>query len=128
MPIRPRSRSKRTRARCGAVVAYVSVSTSTTSSSRTIGTVRRRAWLAMGYGSFRSAWRTLQGIEAVNMIRKGRIWVAKEDPASQARFVGNLFGIAAAHSGRQIRDAQTVSTQEPLVAACNQEINAVDCA
>ena len=59
-------------------------------------TVKRRAWLAMGYGSFRSAWRTLQGIEAVNMIRKGRIrWVAKEDPAGQARFVGNLFGIAA---------------------------------
>ena len=59
-------------------------------------TVKRRAWLAMGYGSFRSAWRTLQGIEAVNMIRKGRVrWVAKEDPADQARFVGNLFGIAA---------------------------------
>jgi transposase, IS6 family len=59
-------------------------------------TVRRRAWLAMGYGSFRSASRTLQGIEAVNMIRKGRIkWVAKEDPAGQARFVGKLFGIAA---------------------------------
>ena len=50
----------------------------------------------MGYGSFRSAWRTLQGIEAVNMIGKGRIrWVAKEDPAGQARFVDNLFGIAA---------------------------------
>jgi hypothetical protein len=50
----------------------------------------------MGYGSFRSAWRTLQGIEAVNMIRKGRVRrVAKEDPADQARFVGRLFGIAA---------------------------------
>ena len=59
-------------------------------------TVKCRAWLAMGYGSFRSAWRTLQGIEAVNMIRKGRIgWLAKEDPAAQARFVGNLFGIVA---------------------------------
>ena len=50
----------------------------------------------MGYGSFRSAWRTLQGIEPVNMIRKGRVrWVAKEDPVAQVRFVGNLFGIAA---------------------------------
>ena len=59
-------------------------------------TVKRRARLAMGYGSFRSAWRTLQGVEAVNMIRKGRVrWVAREDPAGQARFVGNLFGIAA---------------------------------
>src|SRR5262249_34791246 len=44
-------------------------------------TVKRRVWLAMGYGSFRSAWRTLRGIEAVSMIRKGRArWVAKTDP------------------------------------------------
>jgi transposase-like protein len=59
-------------------------------------TVKRRAWLATGYGSFHSAWPTLQGGDAVNMIRKGRIrWVAKEDPAGEARFVGNPFEIAA---------------------------------
>src|SRR6516164_7007154 len=41
-------------------------------------TVKKRTWLAKGYGSFLTAWRTLQGIEAVNMIRKGRArWVAK---------------------------------------------------
>jgi hypothetical protein len=32
--------------------------------------VKKRTWLAKGYGAFASAWRTLQGIEAVNMIRK----------------------------------------------------------
>ena len=59
-------------------------------------TVKRRVWLAMGYGSFRSAWRTLRGIEAVSMIRKGRArWVAKTDPKGQARFIHWLFGIAA---------------------------------
>jgi hypothetical protein len=64
-------------------------------------TAKRRAWLAMGYGSFRSAWRTLQGIEAVNMIRKGRVrWVAKEDPVGQVRFVGTLFGVAACKKGQ----------------------------
>ena len=43
-------------------------------------TVKKRTWLAKGYGSFLTAWRTLQGIEAVNMIRKGRVrWVAKKD-------------------------------------------------
>jgi len=43
-------------------------------------TVKKRVWLAKGYGSFTTAWRTLQGIEAVNMIRKGRVrWVAKDD-------------------------------------------------
>ena len=50
----------------------------------------------MGYGSFHSAWRTLQGIEAVNLIRKGRVrWVARGDWVGQARFIGKLFGIAA---------------------------------
>ena len=35
--------------------------------------MKKRVWLAKGYGSFRSAWRTPQGIEAVHMIRKGRV-------------------------------------------------------
>ena len=59
--------------------------------------VKKRVWLAKGYGTFRSAWRTLQGIEAVNMIRKGRVkWLAKEDAVGQAFFIGQLFGLAAA--------------------------------
>ena len=29
-------------------------------------TVKKRVWLAKGYGSFQSAWRTLQGIEAMH--------------------------------------------------------------
>jgi hypothetical protein len=41
-------------------------------------TVKKRTWLAKGYNTFRSAWRTLEGIETVNMIWKGRVkWVAK---------------------------------------------------
>ena len=35
-------------------------------------TVKKRVWLAKGYGSFQSAWRTLQGIETVHMIRMSR--------------------------------------------------------
>jgi transposase-like protein len=59
-------------------------------------TVKKRTWRAKGYGSFLTAWRTLQGIEAVNMIRKGRArWVAKEDAIAQATFIAELFGIAA---------------------------------
>ena len=58
--------------------------------------VKKRVWLAKGYGSFVTAWRTLQGIEAVNMIRKGRArWVAKGDATAQADFISALFGIAA---------------------------------
>jgi len=59
-------------------------------------TVKKRVWLAKGYGSFQSAWRTLHGIETMNMIRKGRVrWLVKEDAVSQAHFIGELFGIAA---------------------------------
>ena len=58
--------------------------------------VKQRVWLAKGYGSFQSAWRTLQGIEAVNMIRKGRArWISKRDVVGQAHFIGNLFGLTA---------------------------------
>jgi hypothetical protein len=53
-------------------------------------------WLAKGYGSFQSAWRALQGIETVHMIRKGRVrWLAKDDALGQALFITDLFGIPA---------------------------------
>jgi hypothetical protein len=42
------------------------------------------------------AWRTLQGIETVHMIRKGRVRrLAKGDAAGQVRFIAELFGLAA---------------------------------
>jgi len=59
-------------------------------------TVKKRVWLAKGYGSFHAAWRTLQGIETVHMIRKGRVrWLAKGDAVGQALFIAWLFGLAA---------------------------------
>jgi transposase-like protein len=59
-------------------------------------TVKKRVWLAKGYGSFQSAWRTLQGIETVHMIRKGRVrWLAKDNTIGQAHFIAKVFGIAA---------------------------------
>jgi len=60
-------------------------------------TVKKRMWLAKGYGSFQSAWRTLQGIETMNMIRKGQVrWLSKDDGSGQAAFVGRLFGLTSA--------------------------------
>ena len=56
---------------------------------------KKRVWLARGYQSFSTAWRTLQGIEAVHMIRKGRArWVGKGDPLAQLQFIDTLFGLA----------------------------------
>jgi transposase, IS6 family len=52
-------------------------------------TVKKRTWLAKGHGSFPTAWRTLQGIEAVHMLRKGRVrWVEKGNAMAQALFIG----------------------------------------
>ena len=40
-----------------------------------------------GFRSFHSAWRTIQGIETVNMIRKGQIrWLPKGDILGEAEF------------------------------------------
>jgi IS6 family transposase len=58
--------------------------------------VQRRTWLAKGYGSFWTAWKTLQGIEAMEMVRKGRVrWLSKSDSVRQAKFICALFGISA---------------------------------
>jgi hypothetical protein len=59
--------------------------------------VKKRVWLAKRYRSFQSAWRTLQGIETMHMINKGRVrWlVAKGDAFGQVHLVASLFGIAA---------------------------------
>src|SRR5918995_5825332 len=58
-------------------------------------TVKRRSRLAMGYGSFRTAWKTLQGIEVMHMINKGRVrWLAKDDAVGQVKFIHGLFAVA----------------------------------
>jgi IS6 family transposase len=47
-----------------------------------------------GFWSFNAARRTLQGIEAMNMLRKGQVrWIAKGDIAAQAMFVENILGL-----------------------------------
>src|SRR5262245_32953046 len=56
---------------------------------------KKRVWLARGYQSFSTTWRTLKGIEAVHMIRKGRArWVSKGDSLAQLQFIDELFGLA----------------------------------
>src|SRR6476660_4782229 len=63
------------------------------SSNRIIVMSKSACGLAKGYGSFQSAWRTLQGIEAINRIRKGRVrWLSKGDALGLAFFFAGLFG------------------------------------
>jgi transposase-like protein len=57
-------------------------------------TLKRRVRLAMDYGSFRTAWRTIQGIEAMHLIGKGRVRrEPKNDVIAQVRFIHRLFGL-----------------------------------
>jgi transposase-like protein len=50
----------------------------------------------MGFKSFNNARRTLSGIEAMNMIRKGQVkGIDQGDSVSGVKFIEALFGIAA---------------------------------
>ena len=60
-------------------------------------TVKRRVGASQGFRAFHSASRTIQGIEIVNMIRKGQVrWLPKDDIAGQAAFVARLLGVRPA--------------------------------
>jgi transposase-like protein len=57
--------------------------------------IKRLIKPGMGFGSFNTARRTLRGMEAMNMIRKGQVEaVEKGDVRSQIEFVSQVFGIA----------------------------------
>jgi transposase, IS6 family len=50
----------------------------------------------MGFFSFETAGRTLQGYEVMHMIRKGQVTgVGKGDSNEQVSFIARLFGVAA---------------------------------
>jgi hypothetical protein len=49
----------------------------------------------MGLFSFETPWRTLQGYEAMDMLRKGQIdGVEKGDSMKQVAFIASLLGVA----------------------------------
>lgn len=51
---------------------------------------------ALGYRCFDTVNRTIQGVETVNMIRKGQVKrLDSKDAIGQAKFIECLFGIAA---------------------------------
>jgi transposase-like protein len=54
--------------------------------------IKRLTRPGMGFFSFETAWRTLQGFEIMNMIRKGQVQgVAKGDVRGQIALVATLF-------------------------------------
>ena len=58
--------------------------------------IKKKVRSSQCFKSFHTAERTLEGIEAVNMIRKGQVKrLAGSDAQGQAKFVASLFGLAA---------------------------------
>jgi IS6 family transposase len=58
--------------------------------------IKRLVKPGMGFFSFETAWRTLQGYEAMHMLRKGQMQgVNKGDVLGQVAFFATLFGVAA---------------------------------
>lgn len=58
--------------------------------------IKRLTKPMMGFGSFNTTRRTLSGIEAMSMIRKGQVnGISQGDRVSQAKFIEELFGISA---------------------------------
>jgi IS6 family transposase len=52
--------------------------------------------LPLGFQSFNTARRTLRGIEAMAMLRKGQLkGISQGDSVSQGEFINELFGIIA---------------------------------
>jgi transposase-like protein len=58
--------------------------------------IKKKVRASQCFKSFHTAERTLEGIEAVNMMRKGQVKrLSGSDAMGQAKFVASLFQIAA---------------------------------
>ena len=58
--------------------------------------IKKRVRACLGYRSFDTAERTIQGVEAINMMRKGQVKrLDRRDTMGRAKFVESLFHVAA---------------------------------
>ena len=58
--------------------------------------IKRRVNAKQGFREFQAARRTIQGYEAIHMMRKGQVrWVSGTDVRRQNQFINKLFELAA---------------------------------
>jgi transposase, IS6 family len=58
--------------------------------------IKRRVNAKQGFREFQAAGRTIQGYEAINIIRKGQVrWVNRNDVRRQIQFINKLFELPA---------------------------------
>jgi hypothetical protein len=76
---------------------------------RTAGAIKRRVKPGLGFKSCRTAWRTIDGYEALNQLRKGQVQgTTKGDIRSQNEFIARAFGLAASY--QDIRRSAPITT------------------
>jgi transposase-like protein len=57
---------------------------------------KKRIAASIGFRSVEGALNTIDGYEAMHMIRKGQVrWLVKGDVLCQRAFIHSLFGVAA---------------------------------
>ena len=57
--------------------------------------IKRLVKPGMGFFSFETAWKTLQGYEMMNMVRKGQVeGIEKGDIPRRVAFIAELFEVA----------------------------------
>ena len=58
--------------------------------------IKRRVKAKQSFREFRAARRTIEGYEAMHMIRKGQArWISDDDVRKQNQFIDKLFDLAA---------------------------------
>jgi IS6 family transposase len=58
--------------------------------------IKRRVNAKQGFRKFQAAWGTIQGYEAMHMIRKGQVrWLSGDDVRRQIQFIQKLFELPA---------------------------------
>jgi hypothetical protein len=58
--------------------------------------IKKRIVASLWFRSVEGALNTIDGYEAMNMVRKGQVrWLANDDFVGQVKFIESLFGIAA---------------------------------
>ncbi len=77
--------------------------------------IKRRVKAKQSFGEFQAARRTIEGYEAMHMIRKGQArWVSDDDVRKQNQFIDQLFDLAACDFAAQFRSGRPPSQPSKL--------------
>ena len=66
--------------------------------------MKRKINPGLGFGSYPTAWRTIQGYETMHMVRKGQVEMAqKGNIQAQNQFIAELFSLGRVDISNEAR-------------------------